>query len=194
MNKKILYVHGLGSSGNSRTSLILKEHYKDDIVLSPDIPFEPNKAIAFLRELVLKNNIDVVIGTSLGAFYAMQLASKKIILVNPALNPDVDLEKAIGKGTYEYFSKREDGKQTYTIDEDYLSTLKKMKESFFNENNLDDESISLTGLFGTKDELFSHVDDFKKDFPKANVEVHEFSHRLSEKDIKEYLIPLIDND
>lgn len=189
MNKKILYVHGLGSSGNSRTSKILREYYKDDDVISPDIPFEPCKAMALLNELVLKEQPDVIVGSSLGAFYAMQLQAKKKILVNPALYADIDLESSIGKGTYNYFSSREDGIQSYTIDEEYLSSLKKMRENFFNGDTISDTSI--TGLFGTKDELFSHIDDFKKVFPNANLEVHEFSHRLTETDIKNYLIPLI---
>lgn len=38
---KILYIHDLGSTGNSRTARILQEHYKDSDVYNPDIPFEP---------------------------------------------------------------------------------------------------------------------------------------------------------
>ena len=39
---------------------------------------------------------------------------------------------------------------------------------------------------------FSHIEDFKEEFPYAKFELHEFGHRLEESDIKDYLIPLID--
>ena len=190
---KILYIHGLGSSGNSRTARILQEHYKDSDVYNPDIPFEPERALRFIQALTQRVRPDIVVASSLGAFYAMQLSSQKKILINPAIYADIDLEKSIGKGTYKYFSKRHDFIDTYTIDDKYLSSLKEMREWFFNECMIDDDfSYKMYGLFGTRDELFSHIKDFKEEFPYAKLETHEFGHRLEESDIKDYLIPLID--
>lgn len=190
---KILYIHGLGSSGNSRTARILQEHYKDFDVYNPDIPFDPERALSFIQALTQRVKPDIVVANSLGAFYAMQLSSQSKILINPAIYADIDLEKSIGKGTYKYFSKRHDSIDTYTIDDKYLSKLKEMRECFFKECMIDDDySYKMYGLFGTRDELFSHIEDFKEEFPYAKLETHEFGHRLEEADIKDYLIPLID--
>lgn len=190
---KILYIHGLGSSGQSRTAKVLQNHYKEYIVYNPDIPFEPIEALNFVRELAYSLKPDIVIATSLGAFYAMQISNQKKILINPAMYADIDLEKSIGLGTYKYFSKRVNNIDTYTIDKEYLAKLKEMREWFFGYCMIDDEfSKGALGLFGLKDELFSHIEDFKEDYPFAKVLSGNFSHRLEEKDIFDYLIPQID--
>lgn len=69
--KKAIYIHGLGSNSNSSTGKYLKEHLVGYEVLTPDVPFEPSKARAFVMELLNKERPELVVASSLGAFYVM---------------------------------------------------------------------------------------------------------------------------
>lgn len=188
---KILYIHGLGSSGNSRTVKVLRELMPNDEILAPDIPFDPIEAMNFIRVFDYKVKPDIVIGTSLGGYYAMQLCYSRKILINPALFADEDIKNSIGLGEYSYFSKRVDGNQTYTIDETFIAKLKEQREWFFNQCMLDDEfSWHCTAMFADNDELFSHIDDYKNLFQGKCI-TFRGSHRLTEENIKDVLIPQI---
>lgn len=188
---RILYIHGLGSSGNSSTANILRELLSNDEVISPDIPFDPIEALNFIRETDYILNPDVVIGTSLGGYYAMQLCYRRKILVNPAMFADEDIENSIGLGTYEYFSKRNDGEKNYTIDDKFISKLRHQRNWFFDYCMLDDEfSWHCRALFADNDELFSHKEDYKNLFNDKCI-TFRGSHRLTRDNIKDILIPQI---
>lgn len=58
---------------------------RDDIIFSPDLPVEPREALAMLKELVEREHIDLVIGTSMGGMFAQKLQGVKKILVNSSL-------------------------------------------------------------------------------------------------------------
>ena len=48
---KILYIHGLSSSGSSGTAELLRRYLPDDIIFSPDLPINPQEALTMLKEL-----------------------------------------------------------------------------------------------------------------------------------------------
>ena len=48
--KKIMYVHGFGSSGQSGTVTRIREVFPNAIVIAPDLPVRPQEAIDLLRE------------------------------------------------------------------------------------------------------------------------------------------------
>ena len=98
----ILYVHGLGSSGNSETAVKLENIFIQHKVFHPDIPLDPNEAILFIKDFVLTNNINVIIGTSLGSFYSKFVDGPFKILINPALPGDI---MQFIPGKYKYYSK-----------------------------------------------------------------------------------------
>ena len=83
--KKILYVHGFGSSGQSGTVTRISEVFPNTTVIAPDLPIRPQEAMDLLRETCDKENPDLVIGTSMGGMYAEMLYGYDRILVNPAL-------------------------------------------------------------------------------------------------------------
>ena len=76
---KILYLHGFGSSGASGTvELLRKSFWETDAahraaVVAPDIPVDPAIALPMLKELAAKEQPSLVIGTSMGGWYAQQL-------------------------------------------------------------------------------------------------------------------------
>ena len=90
--KKILYLHGFGSSGASGTVEVLRHAFWDKEkdpakrvqVIAPDIPVDPQEALPFLKALVAKEQPDFIVGTSMGGMYAQQLRGFPRICVNPS--------------------------------------------------------------------------------------------------------------
>lgn len=95
--KKVLYVYGYGGSHLSRSVEKLKRTLPEDKfeVMCWDYPQRDCKAaVRFLEQKIKKHHIDVVVGSSLGAFVAMCLNVKcQKIIVNPCLVPSVELPK-----------------------------------------------------------------------------------------------------
>ena len=60
---KILYVHGLSSSGASSTVINLKRLLTvEDTVIAPDLPIDPNEAVELLSQYAKKSNLILLLG------------------------------------------------------------------------------------------------------------------------------------
>ncbi len=97
----ILYIHGFASCGNSNKTQLLRESF--DGVLCPDIPVDPDEAISFLHRLILDNDVELIIGSSLGGFYAAHLAERfqiKAVLLNPSTQPFITLVPYVGTNKF----------------------------------------------------------------------------------------------
>lgn len=87
---KILYIHGFASCGKGNKSTLLKSHFGSESVLAPDLPPSPIDAIEMIEGILETNAIDLLVGSSLGGFYATYLAEKyrmKAVLINPSTQP-----------------------------------------------------------------------------------------------------------
>lgn len=96
---KILFLHGFGSCGEGNKSTDLKRYFGTINVLSPNLPYAPQDAIAFIESLLKDEKIDTIIGSSLGGFYATYFAEKyamKAILLNPSTQPWDTLSEYVG--------------------------------------------------------------------------------------------------
>lgn len=97
MQKKVLYIYGYGSSPESSTYKWLKNNLPNTIVYSFGyVQADPENSIPYLCSLVEELNIDIVIGSSLGGWYAMHVASicsLPSILINPVT--DSTLEQVV---------------------------------------------------------------------------------------------------
>lgn len=120
----IIYLHGFNSTGNSAKGQYLKEHLPDIPVLTPTCHHAPEQAIAFLEQLIRENLLQnqplMLIGSSLGGYYAQYLAHQfnlKAVLINPALMPLETLHDYLGVNTNFYTG------ETYTLTEAHLDTL-----------------------------------------------------------------------
>ena len=78
--KKILYLHGFGSSGASGTVDLLRREFWERVtpdkratIVAPDIPLDPLVAMPMLETLAYDEMPDLIVGTSMGGFYAQQL-------------------------------------------------------------------------------------------------------------------------
>ena len=100
MSKKVLYLHGYGSTGETDTAKNLR------IFLSPEFELisptydcsNPRLAASQLTSVMesLDSSNIVVVGTSLGGFFANYLSRQRSIpavLVNPSLHPSKSLAK-----------------------------------------------------------------------------------------------------
>jgi predicted esterase YcpF (UPF0227 family) len=104
----ILYLHGFRSSPQSMKARVVGERMAAlglaDQLISPQLPASPKLAMALALSLV--DGIPAaelsIIGSSLGGFYATWLAERigcRAVLVNPAVVPQLDLDKHVGVTT-----------------------------------------------------------------------------------------------
>ena len=87
---KILYLHGFSSCGKGNKSLALQAYFGAENVIAVDLPPSPIDAINTIEEILGASHFDLLIGSSLGGFYATYLAEKyqmKAVLVNPSTQP-----------------------------------------------------------------------------------------------------------
>lgn len=118
---KILYLHGFASCGKGNKSSELKRHFGQENVLSPDLSPSPVDTISMLEELLESENIGMLVGSSLGGFYATFLAEKfqmKAVLLNPSTRPWSTLAPYVG------WQKRFCDEEVFEFKSVYLEQLK----------------------------------------------------------------------
>ena len=93
--KRVLFVYGYGGSPESNSRRILRELLPNDKyeVFCPVYPqHDCAQAVEALTQVVRNECIDIVVGTSLGAFIALCLpVDKPKIAINPCMRPTVEL-------------------------------------------------------------------------------------------------------
>jgi uncharacterized protein len=148
----IIYIHGFSSSANSTKGGILKDYFAgNEKVFTPGLPEEPFKTIQVLEELInsAKDEKVMLIGSSLGGFYALALHSKFknlcTVLINPALQPWEQLKPYVGENI-----NRSNG-EVFEWKEEYLVQLKKLNDEMGDKNL---EKIML--LLAKDDELIDY--------------------------------------
>ena len=87
---KVLYIHGFNSAGFGNKVDAWREVFGPASVINPTLPVQPEAAMELLDYLVesLNGPDFCILGSSLGGFYAMNLAKRhnvKTMLVNTAL-------------------------------------------------------------------------------------------------------------
>lgn len=180
---KILYIHGLSSSGASSTVDRLRNLLPNDKIFSPDLPIEPQEALQLLKQLVEKENIDLVIGTSMGGMFAQKLRGFHKILVNPAFHVSEFMRKNLGVN--KFLNIRADGATHYEITEDLCNKYEALERNQFY-NLAIKESYNTFALFGTEDDLVDCSSEYKIYYKRYNY--FKGGHRLSEDNIKTTLI------
>ena len=178
----ILYIHGLGSSSESSTGKFLGEQSAEFVTfLHPTFDVSPKKALEQINAFIKEHDVKMVIGSSLGGFYALQSDCPFGIVINPALTPIQDIQKAFGKGTFN----RVNDPGTYVIDESFYQELEEIIHK-----NYDDvetwfhrfpKTKNFCGIFGADDNLFSHYEDFHTINPEDVILIGNMGHRLDEE-------------
>ena len=183
---KILYIHGLSSSGASNTAETLRRLLPGATVISPDLPTDPDEALALLRNIVVTEKIDLAVGTSMGGMFAQKLRGTKKILVNPAFHVSQSMRKRLGVNPF--YGVRADGATKYEITPELCDRYELLESTQFDALPPEERKITI-GLFGTEDTTV----DCRAEFMQHYTRLHTFrgGHRLNEAAIKEVLLPLI---
>ena len=187
---KVLYIHGFASAGSTGSATQLRNHFypKGVQVLSPDVPVEPLRAIAFLRDYVVEHQPDLVVATSMGAMYAEQLRGIKRILVNPSFHM-AKLLTFRGMGRQEFRNKREDGAKDFKVDKQMIAEFKEVEKQSFDGITSEDKQM-VWGLFGTKDKNVNCQPDFRKHYGTAQMSLFDGEHYLNGEVLSKVIIPL----
>lgn len=184
--KRILFIHGLASSGEFKTAGSLRLLLKDCEVLSPDIPIDPKEAMCLLSEICHESRPNLIIGLSLGGFWAQKLRGFKKILINPDLHVSRLLRKHMGE--MEYLCPRKDGARSFTITEDICKAYEAMEASEF--DGLDENETAITfGMFADKDELVNCKKEFETYYPDHCI-VYPGKHLPNHNEIRDCIIPV----
>jgi uncharacterized protein len=100
---KILYLHGLGSNSQSTAAALRNEQFN---VLSPDYsPEFYQESICMLQALITDERIELIVGTSMGGFYALKLCELTgipAVAINACFEPDKHLPKYLNSPAINY--------------------------------------------------------------------------------------------
>ena len=123
---QFIYVHGFNSSPQSfKAQFMMQEFERLEIsenLTVPELSHWPLQAMDQLTAIVKKHDDVLLIGSSLGGFYATclteQFAHARAVLVNPAVAPHRLLKSLLGE-TKNYYSG-----ESYTLTLEHLNQLK----------------------------------------------------------------------
>ena len=189
--KKLLFLHGFYASGQCVPAMALKAAFEGKAdVLTPDLPMHPKEAISFIRDIIDREESDILVGNSCGSFYAQMIApivGLPALLGNPHFKMSEFLKPRIG--AHQYKSPRMDGKQDFIIDEQLIAEFAELEEHQFNNYNPKYKE-RIWGIFGEQDAL-AH---FEPLFQQYYSHSYHFpgGHTPTAEEVQEYYVPLIE--
>ena len=186
--KKVMYVHGFGSSGQSGTVTRIREVLPNATVIAPDLPVRPKEAMTLLHEVCQREQPDLIIGTSMGGMYAEMLYGYDRILVNPALQMGDTMKEHGMIGAQHFSNPREDGVQDFMVTKALVKEYKEMTEQCFS-GITDEEQNRVWGLFGDEDTTVNTYDLFHEHYPAA-IRFHG-EHRMNDQSFMHSVVPVI---
>ena len=187
--RKMMYVHGFGSSGSSGTVMALRHHLPHWQVIAPDLPVDPFEALELLRSIVEREKPEIVVGTSMGGMYTQQLWGVPRVVVNPSFEMSRSL--LFGKmGRNKYTSKRQDGATEFRIDKAVVERFKQMEKEQFAGINEEEKQLVI-GLFGDKDPVVHFQPLMASLYGEERCRWFSGEHRLNDKIVKNTLLPLL---
>ena len=187
--KKILFLHGFFATGSCPMAFALREALEGRaIVLTPDLPLHPQKALQQIRFLIETECPDLLLGNSCGAFLAQIIASEMslpALLGNPHFEMTTFLKERIGE--HEYKAPRKDGNQKLVIDRTLIEEFAALEAIQFNHCN-PSSAERVWGLFGEQDTLAHFEPTFRKHYNHA----YHFpgGHTPTEHEVKTWYVPL----
>ena len=104
MGATLIYIHGFNSSPASTKARLLRKRLaaagRGHEFVAPSLPHSPADAASLLETLATARPHAVLVGSSLGGYYATWLAEKfalRAVLVNPAVRPYDLLAACVGR-------------------------------------------------------------------------------------------------
>ncbi|MFR9543084.1 MAG: YqiA/YcfP family alpha/beta fold hydrolase [Rikenellaceae bacterium] len=172
--KKILYIHGLkrgDSNAESRTATTLRNALDSHTysVVAPTFSSNGKEALTLVRRIICDEQIDIVVGSSLGGFVALCLRGVPKIVINPCVRADVELAK-LGRS-------------------DIASSYTNLIDNLWAGINQEEQERTI-GVFSDNDELFSYREEFLRHYPQV-VDIED-GHRISQQNIYSAVKPMIE--
>jgi len=186
--KKIMYVHGFGSSGQSGTVTRIREVFPNATVIAPDLPVRPQEALDLLRETCNREKPDLIIGTSMGGMYAEMLYGYDRVLVNPAFQMGDTMKEHGMIGAQHFSNPRQDGVQDFIVTKALVKEYKEMTEHCFSAVTPEEQG-RVWGLFGDEDTTVNTYDLFREHYPRA-IRFHG-EHRMNDNSFMHSIVPVI---
>ena len=188
--KKILFLHGFYASGQCVPALALREAFEGCAeVITPDLPMHPKEAVRFIRELIEREQPDLLVGNSCGSFYAQMVApitGLSALLGNPHFKMTEFLKQRIGE--HQYKSPRKDGKQNFVIDKALIEEFAELEAHQFDNYNPDYKE-RIWGLYGEQDTLAHYEPLFLQYYNRS----FHFpgAHTPTAEEVQKYYVPLV---
>ena len=186
--KKVMYVHGFGSSGQSGTVDRIRTVFSNAEVIAPDLPIRPQEAMALLQDLCQKEQPQLIIGTSMGGMYTEMLYGYDRILVNPALQMGDTMKEHGMIGAQHFSNPRQDGVQDFMVTKALVKEYKEMTEQCF-AGVTPKEQNRVWGLFGDEDTTVNTFGLYSEHYTKA-IRFHG-EHRMNDTSFMHSVVPVI---
>ena len=187
---KILFIHGLASSGAYKMASTLRILIKGSEVISPDVPIEPDEALDLLEGICRDEDPDLVVGLSLGGFWAQKLRGRRKILINPDFHISALLESMMGE--VKYLSPRADGAEYFSITQGICDGYRKLEEGQFKDIGPEEAALT-TGIFADRDKMVDCRPEFELHYPGRS-HVYPGTHLPDYPHTKRYILPVILNE
>ncbi len=193
--RQVVYLHGLQSSGQSTTAQRLRRTLSKYEVISPDLSVAPEVALTELKRLGAQLRPDaIIVGTSMGGFFAQMFRGFRRILINPSWHVSRKLAESEGQ-RLPFHNPRLDGLKDFEVTQKLVKKYERLEAQQWDKKtgvigkNADDPS-QVTALFGTQDtvvngreEYLEHYTDFRE---------FEGGHRLDPNTTITLVVPLIE--
>ena len=195
--KKIMYVHGFGSSAQTGTVARIQEMLPNATVVAEDIPVHPAEGFAMLQQMAAYEKPDLIIGTSMGGMYTEMLHGYDRILINPAFQI-ADTMGAHGMtGRQVFQNPRKDGVQEFMVTKAMVKEYRDMQEQCFryiespevSDEEKAEERRRVWALFGDKDDLVNTRDLYMEHYSQG-ISFHG-EHRTNDKVFHNSVMPVI---
>lgn len=192
---KLLYLHGLASGGQSATARLLQKLLPEIEVIAPDIPVDAHDALCVLDEVASGlSRDDIIVGTSMGAFYAQMMHGWRRILVNPSFHTSQAILRPNFGKTMPFFLPRRDGVQEYTITEELCRSIEDVESHQFDPgygivNGCTDTDDMVKAYFGLRDTTVNCRDEYLQHYTRCDF--FDGTHRLDPKTMTDIIVPEI---
>lgn len=186
--KRIMYIHGFGSSAQSGTVKRIALTFPGAEVIAYDLPLHPEEAMTLLREKTHADNPDLIIGTSMGGMYAEMLRGYDRILVNPAFEMGETMASHGMTGRQTFQNPRQDGIQEFIVTKAMVKEYKEITGRCFQGITPEDRR-RVFGLFGDRDLLVDTFDLFRSHYAQA-ARFHG-EHRMTDESFLNGVVPVI---
>ena len=177
---KVLFVHGLASSGAYKLAEMLRINLKAEVV-APDVPIDPDEALTLLRGLCVSEHPDLVVGLSWGGFLTGKLTGERRALINPDLHVAQLMRTMTGE--VDYLSPRIDGAKSFTITEALCDRYEALEGALADPDQV-------LGLFAENDELVHCHDEFAARYPGRGIK-YPGKHLPTFPEVKKFIAPAL---